>query len=168
MFVLVSTEWVMLCPAIDNPASCEICYVVRFLHAKNMNAAQLHRVLYAVYGQNVMREVTVIKLCRIFEDERESKCSRWTAKWSAGHLWWVMFLLKVLTKKLWKRRFTISELSCQFPQILVSVLCKIIIFRLGYHKFWARWVQKILTGAHKTQIMASALTSLEWYHKHGD
>jgi hypothetical protein len=32
----------MMCPAIDNPASCEIRAVIRFLHAKNMNATGLH------------------------------------------------------------------------------------------------------------------------------
>jgi hypothetical protein len=32
----------MMCPAIDNPASCEIRAVIRFLHAKNMNAADIH------------------------------------------------------------------------------------------------------------------------------
>jgi hypothetical protein len=32
-----------MCPAIDNPASCEICAVIRLLHAKNMSAAEIHR-----------------------------------------------------------------------------------------------------------------------------
>jgi hypothetical protein len=31
--------------AIDNPASCEIRAVIRFLHAKNMSAAEIHREL---------------------------------------------------------------------------------------------------------------------------
>jgi hypothetical protein len=34
--------------------------------------------------------------------------------------------------------------------------------------FSERWVPKILTGAHKTQKMASALTFLGLYHKDGD
>jgi hypothetical protein len=43
----------MMCPATDNPASCEICAVVRFLHAKNMSAAEIYRELCAaVYIQN--------------------------------------------------------------------------------------------------------------------
>jgi hypothetical protein len=58
VFVLVYTEQVM-CRAIDNPASCEICAVIRFLHAKNMSAAETHRELCAVYGQNVMSEEIV-------------------------------------------------------------------------------------------------------------
>jgi hypothetical protein len=55
VFVLVSTERVMTCPAIDNPASCKIRAAVRFLHAENMSAADIHHELCAaVYAQNVM------------------------------------------------------------------------------------------------------------------
>jgi hypothetical protein len=66
----------MICPAIDNPASCEIRAVIRFLHPKNMNAAEIHRELYAVYGQNVMSEGTVRQWCRMFKDGQAKKCSR--------------------------------------------------------------------------------------------
>jgi hypothetical protein len=48
-----------MCPAIDNPASCEIPSVIRFLHAENMSAAVIHRELCEVDGQNVMNEETV-------------------------------------------------------------------------------------------------------------
>jgi hypothetical protein len=66
-------------------------------------------------------------------------------------------------------RFTISELSCEFLQISRTVLCEIITVRLGYHKFCPRWVPRILTGAHKSQKMASAFVDfLEKYHKDGD
>jgi hypothetical protein len=34
-----------MCPAIDNPASYEIRAVIRFLHAKNMSVAKIHREL---------------------------------------------------------------------------------------------------------------------------
>jgi hypothetical protein len=57
------------------------------------------------------------------------------------------------------RCFSISELLCVFPQISHTLLYKITIAKLGYHKFCARWVPKMLTGVHKTQTMA--LTSLE-------
>jgi hypothetical protein len=46
----------MMFPAIDNPASCEICAVICFSHAKNMSAPQIHCELCAVYSQNVMSE----------------------------------------------------------------------------------------------------------------
>jgi DNA gyrase inhibitor GyrI len=57
----------MTCPAID-PTSCEICAVIRFLHAKDMSAAEIHSGQCAVYGQNVMSEGTVRQWCRMFKD----------------------------------------------------------------------------------------------------
>jgi hypothetical protein len=67
-----------MCPAIDNPASCEIRVVIRFLRAKkkkkqkkNMNAAGIHRELCAAtYGQNVMSKGTVGQWYRMFKDGR--------------------------------------------------------------------------------------------------
>jgi hypothetical protein len=80
-----------------------------------------------------------------------------------------MMMFKELTKKFCeRRRFTISELSCEFQQISNTVLYDIITVRLGYHEFCARWLPKMLTFAHKTQRMASALTFLERSHKDGD
>jgi hypothetical protein len=32
----------MTCPTIANPSSCEISAVFRFLHAKNITAAEIH------------------------------------------------------------------------------------------------------------------------------
>jgi hypothetical protein len=59
----------MMCSAIDNPASCEIHAVICFLHAKNMNAAEVHCELCpAVYRQNGMSEGTVRQCCRMFKD----------------------------------------------------------------------------------------------------
>jgi hypothetical protein len=49
----------MICPGIDNPTNCEIHAVIRFLHAKNMSAVEIHPELCAVYGQNIMNEGTI-------------------------------------------------------------------------------------------------------------
>jgi hypothetical protein len=49
----------MMCSAVDNPASCEIHVVIRFIHVRNMSVAEIHRELCAVYGQNVLSEGTV-------------------------------------------------------------------------------------------------------------
>jgi hypothetical protein len=57
-----------MCPAIDNPTSCEICTVIRFLWAKSVSSVEIHRELCAVYGQNVMTEGTVRQWCRMFKD----------------------------------------------------------------------------------------------------
>jgi hypothetical protein len=47
-------------------------------------------------------------------------------------------------------------------------LYEIITVRLGYHKFCAIFVPKMLTGAHKMQRMASSLIFLERYLKGGN
>jgi hypothetical protein len=63
----------MLCPVTDNPASCEIRTSSRFLHAKNVSAAEIHCELRAAaYGQNVKSEKTLTQLCRLFKDGRTS------------------------------------------------------------------------------------------------
>jgi hypothetical protein len=57
-----------MCPAIDNPAICEICALIHFLHAKNMSAVEIHCELCVVYSQNVTSEGTVRQWCRMFKD----------------------------------------------------------------------------------------------------
>jgi hypothetical protein len=116
----------MVCPVIDNPASCETRVVILFFHAKNTSAAEIHRELCAVYSQNGMSEGTVRQRCRMFKDGRANKCSRRRGKWSAGHLSCVMILYKVLIKYLLKTVFTFSELSCGFLQISSTLLYEII------------------------------------------
>jgi hypothetical protein len=57
-----------MCPAIDNPSSCEIRAVIHFLHTKNISVVVVHCELYMVYGQNVMSEKTVRQWRRMFKD----------------------------------------------------------------------------------------------------
>jgi hypothetical protein len=128
VFVFISTEFVMLCHATDNRA------VISFLHASNVSAVEMHRELCVVYAQNVMSEGTARLWCRAFEGGRANKCSRWRACGQAAICSeWVMILFKVLTKFYERQRFTISELSCEFPQISHTILYEIITVRLGYH-----------------------------------
>jgi hypothetical protein len=60
----------MMCLVIDNPASCEILAVIRFLLAKNISAVGIHAELCAVYDKNVTTEETVRQWCRMFKDGR--------------------------------------------------------------------------------------------------
>jgi hypothetical protein len=61
----------MMCFAIDNPAGCKIRAVIRHLHAKSMNAVEVHREICAVvYGQNLMSEGTVRQWRRMLKDVR--------------------------------------------------------------------------------------------------
>jgi len=47
------------------------------------------------------------------------------------------------------RRVTLDALSESFPHISRSVLGEIISEKLGYRKFCARWVPKMLTPEHR-------------------
>jgi hypothetical protein len=58
----------MMCSAIDNTTSCEICIVICFVHAKSTSDAEIRCELCAAYGQNVMNEGTVRQWCRMFKD----------------------------------------------------------------------------------------------------
>jgi hypothetical protein len=166
VFVLVSTEWVTMCPAIDNSASCEIHAVICFLHAKNTDAVEIHHELCAVYGQNVMSEGTVRRCCRMFKDGRANKRSWWRAKWLAiCSEWWSCSKCWPKNMNIWK---TVIHNFRTFTWICTNVLYEIITVKLVYHKFCATCVPKMLTGVHKMQRMVSALTFLEWYHKEYD
>jgi len=67
-----------------------------------------------------------------------------------------------------KRRFTIKEFSLEFPQISRSLLHEIVTEKLGYLKFCARWVPKLLSEDHKKQCKSASLTFLEAYEKDVD
>ncbi|GBO03116.1 hypothetical protein AVEN_199047-1 [Araneus ventricosus] len=102
-----------MCAAIENPAKCEVRGVIRFLWAKRLSAADIHRELCAVYGPNIMSE---------------------------EHL----------------------------PNISQTVLYETVTGKLGYWKFCARWVPKMLTEIHKTSRMGAALEFLSRYHTDGE
>jgi hypothetical protein len=108
-----------------------------------------------VYGQNTMSEGTLRQWCRMFKDEWANKM--FTMK--SEVIGWPSVVsddsVQTVDQKIYERQqFTISELSCEFPQISHAVLYEISTVRLGYHKLCATW--------------ASASTFLEQYHKDGD
>ena len=43
---------------IENPTACEMLSVIRFLNAKNMKPAEIHRQLCDVYGEHAMSNGT--------------------------------------------------------------------------------------------------------------
>jgi transposase len=99
---------------IAAPASCEMRAVIRFLHAEGQSAAEIHRRLCRVYSDNVMSDSRVREWCRKFRDERpdvhdeggEGRHSIVTDE----------IVQKVDQCERGKRRFTMSELSGEFPQ----------------------------------------------------
>jgi hypothetical protein len=126
---------------------------------------EIHCELCTVYCQNVMSEGTVRQWCRMFKDGLRNVHNEEGSDWPS-----VLCddLVQSVDQKICERQcFTIAELSCEFPQISRTVLYKIITVRLGYCKFYARLVPKMLLGMHKTQRMALALTFIDQYHKDG-
>jgi hypothetical protein len=92
-----------------------------------------------VYAQNVMSEGTVRQWCGMFKDGRTNVHDEERRGWPSV----VRDDLQSVDKTICERwRFTISEVSLEFPQMSCIVLYEIIIDRLGYHKFCARWVQQ--------------------------
>ncbi|GBN14943.1 hypothetical protein AVEN_267160-1 [Araneus ventricosus] len=57
---------------IADPADCEVRSVIRFLNAKNVKPAEIHRQLVEIYGENVMTDGMVRKWVRLrqFNDGR--------------------------------------------------------------------------------------------------
>ena len=51
---------------IENPAACEMRSVIRFLNAKNMTPAEIHRQLCDVYGEHAMSSSMVRRWVRLF------------------------------------------------------------------------------------------------------
>jgi len=128
---------------IAAPASCEVRAVIRFLHTEGQSAAEIHRRLCRVYGDNIMSDSCVREWCRKFRDGR-------TDMHDEGGQERHSIVTDELFQKVdqcfrGKRRFTILELPEKFLQTSRITLYRIVTDRLGYHKFCARWVPKQLT-----------------------
>ncbi|KAL4126648.1 hypothetical protein QTP88_010857 [Uroleucon formosanum] len=153
-----------MCAAIENPTSCDVRSVIRFLLAKNLKPIDIYRQLREVYGDYVMNESSVRKWCIQFKNGRtnvhdEEKSGRPSIVTDD-------LVAKVNEKIRENRRFTITELSLCFPQISRTLLFEIFSQKLGYDKFCARWVPKLFTDHHKGQRLEAALTFLNAYHTH--
>jgi hypothetical protein len=57
---------------IERPADCEIRSVIRFLNARNVKPADIHRQICEVNGENAMSDGMVRKWVRQFNEGREN------------------------------------------------------------------------------------------------
>jgi hypothetical protein len=55
---------------IENPASCEIRSVIKFLYAKNVRLAEIYQQVCEVYGENAVSDEMVRRWCRTFSEGR--------------------------------------------------------------------------------------------------
>ncbi|GBM73510.1 hypothetical protein AVEN_103941-1 [Araneus ventricosus] len=138
-----------------DPADCEVRSVIRFLNAKKIKPAEIHRQLVEIYGEHVMTDGMVRKWVRQFNDGRtnvhdEARSGRPSVV-NDG------LVAKVNEKIRENRRFTIRMLFDEFPQISKTVLHENVTNLLNYRKLCSRWVPKILTDVHKMKRLGSAL-----------
>ncbi|GBM02825.1 hypothetical protein AVEN_52008-1 [Araneus ventricosus] len=134
---------------ISDPADCEVRSVIRFLNAKKVKPAEIHRQLVEIYGENVMTDGMVRKWVRQFNDGRtnvydETRSGRPSVV-NDG------LVEKVNEKMRENSRFTIRMLFDEFPQISKTVLHEIVTNRLNCRKLCSRWVRKMLTDVHRTK-----------------
>jgi hypothetical protein len=54
----------------ENPASCEIRSVIKFLNAKNIRPAEIYQQVCEVYGENAMSDGMARRWCRMFSEGR--------------------------------------------------------------------------------------------------
>ncbi|GBL89907.1 hypothetical protein AVEN_178337-1 [Araneus ventricosus] len=57
-----------MCSRIDVSTKCELRSVIRFLHAEGNSAAEIHRKIIRVHGENFMSDGVVREWCRNFKD----------------------------------------------------------------------------------------------------
>ena len=114
-----------MCAAINNPASCKVRAVIRFLLARNNNAAEIYRQLCEVYGPNVMSDSKVRQWCLLFEEGRTNVHDEEPSVMTDD------LVEKMNTTLRGNSRFTISELSLEFPQVSRSVIYDIVSEKLG-------------------------------------
>ncbi|GBL84139.1 hypothetical protein AVEN_118554-1 [Araneus ventricosus] len=119
---------------ISDPADCEVHSVIRFLNAKKVKPAEIHRQLVEIYGENVMTDGMVRKWVRQFNGGHtidEARSGRPSVV-NDG------LVAKVNEKIRENRRFTIRMLFDEFPQISKTVLHDIATNRLNYRKLCSR------------------------------
>ena len=99
----VKKDWIKMCAAINNPASCEVRAVIRFLLARNNNAAEIHSQLCEGYGPNVMSDSKVRQWCHFFKEVRTNVYDA-VGLVSSQTIWW----------KKWTQQF-VEIVALQFP-----------------------------------------------------
>ena len=115
---------------IETPTSCEMRSVIRFLNAKNMKPAEIHRQLCDVYGEHAMSSSMVRRWVRLFNEGRENVHD----DPRSGRLSVVNEdLVRAVEEKITEnRRFTITSLSLHFTQIHGHFFTKLCLVNLSF------------------------------------
>lgn len=117
---------------IETPAACEIRSVIRFLNARGTKPVEIYRQICDVYGEEAMSDSMVRRWVRLFnegrknvhDDERSGRPSLVNDD-----------MVRAVEEKIKEnRRFTMTELSLDFPIISRSLLHEIVSNELNFRK----------------------------------
>jgi len=109
---------------IEGAADCEIRCVIRFLNARIVVPSEIHHQICQLYGENAMSDGMVRKWVRMFNEGREDVQDE--ARSGRRYLVNNDLVRKVNERVRDDRRFTISDLSVDFPQISMSLIYDIV------------------------------------------
>jgi len=124
---------------IQSPAKCEVRSVIRFLNAKGERPAEIHKQIFAVYG-NVMNRQNVTKWCREFSEIRTGVHDEQRSGRPSLNSY--EFLQEIEGEIRANRRVTIRELQRIIPEVSKTTIHEALTEELGYRKLCARWVPK--------------------------
>lgn len=121
--------------------------VIRFLQVEGNSAAEVHRRMLRVYGENCVSDGVLREWCQKFKDGRtdihheEGQGRKSVTTEDIAQR--VHEMVRV------NSRFTIAGLSVKFPLVSRSSLYSIVTKHLGYRKICASWLPKQLDNDHK-------------------
>jgi len=135
---------------IENPTHCEIRAVIRFLQAKNIQPADIHRQVCQVYGEGAMSDSMVRRWCRQFESGRDNLHDD---KPSGRPSVVTPDLVQQIEVKIRENRdFTITDLAEFFPNVSRKTVHRIVTENLHFRKLYTRWVPKFLPQNTKRNV----------------
>jgi len=125
---------------IENPADCVIREVIRFLQAKNIQPADIHRQVCEVYAEGAMSDSMVRRWCRQFQSGRDNVYDDKRSRRPSVVTPDLVQHIEVKIRE--NRRFTITDLAEFFPNVSRKTVHRIVTENLHFPKFCARWVPK--------------------------
>jgi len=108
----------------EEDSDCKIRTVIRFLNPGNVLPSEIQHQICQVYGDNVMSDGMVRKWVRMFNEGRENVHDE--ARIGRPSLMNDDLVRKVNERVRDGRRFIISDLSLQFPQISRTLLYDVV------------------------------------------